>query len=59
MESFSCVTVYPHPRQEVKPLGAADGRGQPDLLVWGLFVDDVGAKRPQLEGQHTALATMT
>ena len=29
----------------VEPLGAADGRAQPDLLGGGLLVDNVGAVR--------------
>lgn len=38
--------------------GSPGGRRKPDLLVWSLFVDDVGAVVPAyLDGQHTALCT--
>lgn len=33
------------------------GRGEPDLLVWSLFVDHVGAVVPaHLDGQHATLS---
>lgn len=39
----------------VKPLGAGDGRAEPDLLVGGLFVEDVGADCGNGDVEHTSL----
>lgn len=37
----------------VKSLGARDRAGPPNLLVWGLLVDDIGPIRRKVEGQDT------
>lgn len=50
------MAVHPHSALEVEPLRAAGGGGQPDLLVWGLLVDDIGAVCPQVKGQHATLS---
>ena len=36
-------------------LGAGDGRREPDLLVWGLLVDYVGAGIGEGDGEDTSL----
>ena len=41
----------------VIPLGPGDGRTEPDLLVRGLFVEDVGAYTRGDDVQYTGLQT--
>ena len=53
------MAVHPHSSLKVEPLRAAGGGGQPDLLVWGLLVDDVSAVSPQVKRQHSTLPMIT